>query len=162
MGFGAGDGLGPGLGEVPPVGAGLLPGVVIGVGLAPGVMPGVLPGVGDANATPGSTTCMVTELRHLAAQQIVTVWSPAPMLRGTTMGRLTRPLASARNGKTWRVLRSWISPFWFVGTLVALTTTVSPAAMVDEDSESVGVRNAAMRTKLEMRMSTRAAAAAIA
>ena len=77
------------------------------------------------------------------------------------MGTLTRPFESARKAKMCRVLRSWISPFWFAGTLVALTTTVSPAVTFDEDSDSVGVRAAAMRTKLEMRMSSRAAAATI-
>src|SRR5229473_4856450 len=90
-----GLGLGCGLLDVPPVGVGLAPGVAFGVGLAPGVTPGVVPGVGEANATPGSITCSVTELRHLDAQQIVTVWSPAPMLRGTRMGTLTWPLESA-------------------------------------------------------------------
>ena len=71
--FGVEIGLGCGLPDVPPVGAGLAPGVVFGVGLALGVTLGVVPGVGEANATPGSITCSVTELRHLDAQQIVTV-----------------------------------------------------------------------------------------
>jgi hypothetical protein len=47
-------------------------GVGLALGGAPGVTPGV-PGVGEANATPGSITCSVTEVRHLDAQQIATV-----------------------------------------------------------------------------------------
>ena len=61
-----------------------------------------------------------------------------------------------------RVLRSSISPFWSAGTLVALTTTESPAATVDDESDSVGVRKAAISTTLEMRRSKIAAAAMIA
>jgi len=82
----------------------------MGLGLDPGVTPGVLSGAGVTSA-PGSITCSVAELRHLDAQQIVTVWSPAPMLRGTKMGTLTWPLESAWKVKMCRVLRSWISPF---------------------------------------------------
>jgi hypothetical protein len=109
--FGVEIGLGRGLPDVPAVGVGLAPGVLLGVGLAPGVTPGVVPGVGEANGPPGSITCSATELRHLDAQQIVTVWSPAPILRGTRMGTLTCPLESAWKVKMCRVLRSWISPF---------------------------------------------------
>jgi hypothetical protein len=61
-----------------------------------------------------------------------------------------------------RVLRSCISPVWLAGTFVALTTTESPAVTVDDDSDSVGVRKAAISTTLEMRRSTIAAAAMIA
>jgi hypothetical protein len=46
--------------------------------------------------------------------------------------------------------------------LVALTTTLSPAVTVDEDSDSVGVRDAAINTTPEMRRSKIAAPAMIA
>src|SRR5260370_28001988 len=61
-----------------------------------------------------------------------------------------------------RVLRSWISPFWFAGTLVAFTTTLSPAVTVDEDRDRVGVRDTAIKATPEMRSSKLAAAAMIA
>ncbi len=72
VGFGDGAGLGRGLLDVPPDGVGLLPGVALGLGLDPGVDPGLITGVGDADA-PGSTTWSVTDFRHCAAQQSLTV-----------------------------------------------------------------------------------------
>jgi hypothetical protein len=55
-------------------------------------------------------TWSVVDAWHDQAQQILTVWSPAPMSRGIVISVLTLPFASARNGKLWTALSIWIVP----------------------------------------------------
>jgi hypothetical protein len=82
------------------------------------------------------------------------------MFRGIVTSAVTLPFASARNGKSWMTLSSWILPLWFVGTWVAVTTTESPAVTVDCDSERVGVGGLAAYQIAPMVSSTRRIAAA--
>src|SRR5229473_172102 len=75
---------------------------------------------------------------HADAQQTWIVWPPIPASRGTAMYCLTFPYESARNGKTWTSLCSRISPLWLAGRLLAVSSTVSPAATVDGLRDTIG------------------------
>ncbi len=61
------------------------------------------------------------------------------MFRGTVMLAVRLPFAPEWNGNVRMMLRSWISPSWFAGMCVAVTTTEPPATTVDGDTETEGL-----------------------
>src|SRR5450759_2547757 len=101
-------------------------------------------GLGDGSA---AVTWSTVSSWQEPFQQSRRVWSPTPLSGGTVIPRLTLPLPSALKGKVCRTLSSWISPPWFAGRWLALTVRISPARMVGDESESVGL-NASANTKL--------------
>src|SRR6266851_9869112 len=75
---------------------------------------------------------------HADAQHTWIVWPPIPASLGTAMVCLTFPYESARKGNTWMSLCSRISPLWFAGRLLAVSSSESPAATVDGLSDTTG------------------------